>query len=139
MINKIDFFHLYYPSIIADSCCFFNNMNGIYVDLPGIIKEEHKNVKYENSEKIKFQDAIYLKVNTDTIINLDIPSYDDKFYYGIINISDNNEISFLYWFNGNNKFQVKKIKKYLKEELNINIKEGNSKNCLTAVWSNNEK
>lgn len=139
MINKIDFFHLYYPSIIADSCCFFNNMNGIYVDLPGIIKEEHKNVKYENSEKIKFQDAIYLKVNTDTIINLDIPSYDDKFYYGIINISDNNEISFLYWFNCNNKFQVKKIKKYLKEELNINIKEGSSKNCLTAVWSNNEK
>lgn len=139
MINKIDFFHLYYPSIIADSCCFFNNMNGIYVDLPGIIKEEQKNVKYENCEKIKFQDTIYSKVNVDTIINLDIPSYDDKFYYGVINISDNNEISFLYWFNCNNKFQAKKIKKYLKKELNINIKEGSSGNCFTAVWSNNEK
>ena len=139
MKNKFDFFHLYYPQVIADSCNYFKSINGIYIDLPAIIKEEHKNVEYENAEKIKFQDSIYLKANKNTKIKLNMPIKNHAFYYGVINISDNDNLSFLYWFNINNKTQFENIKHYLENNLKIGLMKGSNEKCLIAVWLGYEK
>lgn len=140
MENNFDFFHLYYPRIIADSCCFFQSINGMYVDVPSVIKKRCKNIVYKNAEEIKFQDSTYLKLNKESIIKLDMPFNNDNFYFGVANISDNFDVAFLYWFNSNKEHVINIISEYLYKNLDIDIIERDSeKGYLTAVWSKNEK
>ena len=57
--------------------------------------------------------------------------YDDE--------SDNDNLSFLYWFNINDKTQYENIKHYLENNLKIGLMKGSNEKCLIAVWLGYEK
>ena len=68
-----------------------------------------------------------------------MPVKKNTFYYGVINISDNDNLSFLYWFNINDKTQYENIKHYLENNLKIGLMKGSNEKCLIAVWLGYEK